>query len=780
MRRAFATPTRRAVATLAASAILIVLALQFGCGVNKGAFAPLATPSTGAVISGTAHAQGGGALQGVVVTLEAIDGGVSASVYRAIRAHDPTAPALAARSVRAGDRLQADAVSRSTVTDAHGKFAFPGIPSGAYLLTGSARNHLAGIVRTTVKPLASTAAETTIVDIAMMPTGKFYGTVTLENATNHQSTIVYVDGSSYLAVTNPSGAYTIDGVPVGNWTVRGTHPGYLDRSTTGAIAAAGDSLPLATFQLPLNSNIAPTAAANAPTSPVAHTLTGLSGTGSDADGSIVRYEWDFTNDGTFDTTSPSTASTTHDYGTAGTYTAKLRVTDNDGAIGLSVVSVNVVDGVFISAAGNDGNPGTYDQPVATLSNGFAIASIFSRKYIYIATGTYNETPFFPVGTEVRGGMTTGTTWTQTLGNYSIVNVGTSPAVISGASSAMLVSGLDIRASNQVTPGATSIALSISNSTSALLLTDCKFTAGNGVGGASKSPGANGGAASGAAGQAGGIGGSPGGGNGGTGGVGGNGGGTGGPGGPNLGCNGPGFGGSTFQCANGGSGQNGFNSCTPVDGANGATLPNSGQTVSGVWNPAAGNNGANGTGGAGGGGGGGGGNTTTGLFCGNNGNGGNGAGGGGGGGFGTGGAGGNGGGASFAVYLYNALPTFTLCYFTSKNGGNGGNGGSGGFFGNGAGGGNGVAGTGAPNVGGTGGNGAAGIRGGGGGAGGGGAGGITACVANAGASGGSYDSNSFTTGLPGNGGTGGTHPVTFVVAPTGPTGTASQTVNLPGN
>jgi hypothetical protein len=755
----------------------VLLALPSGCGnANRSTLAPLPS-SPSATIAGSAHVQGGSGLAGVVVTLEAIDGGVSASVYRAIREQGTSAPSLKVGVPSLGISALA-APSRSTVTDARGRFAFINVSPGTYLLTGIAENHIAGVVRTTVKPLGTTALDTTFVDIAMMPTGKFYGTVTLENATNHQSTIVYVDGSSYVAVTNAAGGYLIEGVPVGNWTVRGTHPGYLDRSVNGSIAAAGDSVLLTSFQLPLNSNIAPTASPGVPTSPVAHTLTGLSGSGSDADGTIARYEWDFTNDGTFDYSSPTTASTTHDYGTAGIYTAKLRVTDNDGAIGLAVVAVNVVDGVFVSPTGNDGNPGTYNQPVLTINTGLSIAQFSDRDYIFIATGTYTETPSFPAGKEVRGGMTTGTTWTQTLGNYSIINVGTSPATISGANVATLVSGVDIRASNQVTAGGTSIALQISNSTSALLLTDCKFTAGNGAGGLSKSPGVNGGHASGAPGQSGGFGGIPGGGNGGTGGLGG--GGIGNAGGPSLGCNNGGFGGSTFSCAPGGAGQNGFNSCTPGDGANGATVANGGQTVGGVWNPAAGNNGGNGTGGAGGGGGGGGGNTTTGAFCGNNGTGGNGGGGGGGGGFGTGGAGGDGGGGSFAVFLYNATPTFTLCYFTSKNGGNGGNGGSGGMYGNGAGGASGSPGTGAPNSGGTGGTGASGIRGGAGGGGGGGAGGITACVANAGTSGGTYSNNSFTTGLPGNGGAGGVHPVTLVQAPTGPTGSASQTVTLPGN
>ena len=433
-----------------------------------------------------------------------------------------------ARSLKVGvSPLGSSAVaapSRSAVTDARGRFAFTNVSPGTYLLTGIAQNHIAGVVRATVKPLATTALDTTFVDIAMMPTGKFYGTVTLENATNHQSTVVYVDGSSYVAVTNAAGGYLIEGVPVGNWTVRGTHPGYLDRSVNGSITAAGDSIPLASFQLPLNSNIAPTASPSAPTSPVAHTLTGLSGSGSDADGTIARYEWDFTNDGTFDYTSPSTASTTHDYGTAGTYTAKLRVTDNNGAIGLAVVTVNVVDGVFVSPTGNDGNPGTYNQPVLTIrqrphhraSSPTATTSSSPR------ARTRRRRRSRPAK-EVRGGMTTGSTWTQTLGNYSIVNVGTSPATISGANAATLLSGVDIRASNQVTAGGTSIALHISNSTSALLLTDCKFTAGNGarrsveVAGRQRRPRERCATASPAA-----FGGIPGGGNGGTGGVGGGG------------------------------------------------------------------------------------------------------------------------------------------------------------------------------------------------------------------------------------------------------------------
>ena len=62
------------------------------------------------------------------------------------------------------------------------------------------------------------------------------------------------------------------------------------------------------------------------------------GGSSDPDGSIASYEWDWTNDGSYDT---SGASPGHSYPEDGTYTVKLRVTDDDGATATSTGSVTV-------------------------------------------------------------------------------------------------------------------------------------------------------------------------------------------------------------------------------------------------------------------------------------------------------------------------------------------------------------------------------------------------------------------------------------------------------
>ncbi len=54
------------------------------------------------------------------------------------------------------------------------------------------------------------------------------------------------------------------------------------------------------------------------------------GGGNDVDGEIVLYEWDFNGDGEVDWSSEEAGSTTFIYNIEGTYTAVLRVTDDDG------------------------------------------------------------------------------------------------------------------------------------------------------------------------------------------------------------------------------------------------------------------------------------------------------------------------------------------------------------------------------------------------------------------------------------------------------------------
>jgi hypothetical protein len=70
---------------------------------------------------------------------------------------------------------------------------------------------------------------------------------------------------------------------------------------------------------------------------------------TDPDGQITKYEWDWTNDGTFDeTTTEPTA--LHLYGSAGEFTVKVRVTDNSNATAEGTLTVRIAQGLRARAA----------------------------------------------------------------------------------------------------------------------------------------------------------------------------------------------------------------------------------------------------------------------------------------------------------------------------------------------------------------------------------------------------------------------------------------------
>ncbi len=95
---------------------------------------------------------------------------------------------------------------------------------------------------------------------------------------------------------------------------------------------------------------------------------------SDPNQDIANYEWDWTNDGTFDAET-SEASTRHLYEAPGDYTVRVRVTDEAGNASTATVNVSVRDGLAAGApvttadsAFNDA-PGIPDWMAYYLDNG---------------------------------------------------------------------------------------------------------------------------------------------------------------------------------------------------------------------------------------------------------------------------------------------------------------------------------------------------------------------------------------------------------------------------
>jgi PKD repeat protein len=69
-------------------------------------------------------------------------------------------------------------------------------------------------------------------------------------------------------------------------------------------------------------------------------LVNFTASASDSDGTIESYKWDFDGDGIYDETGTS-GEASHIYNVVGTYTAKVKVTDNEGATAETMVSIVV-------------------------------------------------------------------------------------------------------------------------------------------------------------------------------------------------------------------------------------------------------------------------------------------------------------------------------------------------------------------------------------------------------------------------------------------------------
>ena len=108
----------------------------------------------------------------------------------------------------------------------------------------------------------------------------------------------------------------------------------------------GGATDLSVKTLTIIDNQPPTAAFTANPNPVVAganaTFNGSSS--SDPDGSIVKYEWDFDGNGTYEVNAGATASTTHSFTTAGTVNVGLRVTDNGGKTATTTLPVTVSRG----------------------------------------------------------------------------------------------------------------------------------------------------------------------------------------------------------------------------------------------------------------------------------------------------------------------------------------------------------------------------------------------------------------------------------------------------
>jgi PKD repeat protein len=119
------------------------------------------------------------------------------------------------------------------------------------------------------------------------------------------------------------------------------------------------------------------------------------GSSTDSDGQIVKYEWDFDSDGTYDATG---ATATHAYQPDGTYEATLRVTDDDGATATTQRAISVVNGVPPEES-FDGGGG-----ITAARRGTPFSTALTAKLVSPGEAFINGGTLFQAGLTARGSM----------------------------------------------------------------------------------------------------------------------------------------------------------------------------------------------------------------------------------------------------------------------------------------------------------------------------------------------------------------------------------------
>lgn len=138
-----------------------------------------------------------------------------------------------------GRRIDSKVISGQSVTDSSGYYELLEMEPGTYTIYASFQHSLERAVTTGVEMVAGKAIAAA--DMGLSPTGSVSGIARLGNPANGNiGIVVYIAGTSYMAMTDDAGNYTITGVPVGSrYALAASKEGYTDATLSADVTIGG-------------------------------------------------------------------------------------------------------------------------------------------------------------------------------------------------------------------------------------------------------------------------------------------------------------------------------------------------------------------------------------------------------------------------------------------------------------------------------------------------------------------------------------------------------------
>lgn len=135
---------------------------------------------------------------GIVVSLEQVDRHMVQNIARATTGNLPD--------------LSTRVLKDQTTTDAAGAYRFESVPEGFYIVYATSKDSAEHAAYTSVQVIEG--RETTAPDLSLTAVGHIAGKVVLDdNETGNIGFIVFIAGTSYMAITDDKGDFTISSVP---------------------------------------------------------------------------------------------------------------------------------------------------------------------------------------------------------------------------------------------------------------------------------------------------------------------------------------------------------------------------------------------------------------------------------------------------------------------------------------------------------------------------------------------------------------------------------------